>query len=171
VERALLAEIYHALQKLIGLHRQLLEATRGEHQAIVEANLKGIQMATNMKQALVETIGQTESSRLKSTGQLAAVLGKNPAELTLKNIIQIAQDVDRAVSDSLRTSYNVLNLLIQRITEQNQSNKILIENSLAHMQKLRGNALTEASSASVTYTQQGEKSVNVKSSHLISREA
>ena len=61
------AEIHASLQKLIGLHRQLLETVRLEHDAIRDANLSAIEDSTRAKEALIAAIARVSS---QSSGSL-----------------------------------------------------------------------------------------------------
>lgn len=163
--------IYRVLQKLIGFHRQLLEKTRSERAALVEANVSAIQEATHAKEALIEAIRQEENRRLKITGDLAIEWKKPLRELTLPNIIIEVQGKDLKTAELLRSSYNTLTFLIQRIEEQNQSNLKLVETSLEHINNMKKNVLGESNPHSDTYTQQGQKMTPTGGARLLSKEA
>ncbi len=166
-----LVSLYQNLQKLAGLHRQLLDVVRLERQFIIQAHLNEIHNVTNMKQALVESVYQVESERLKLTSELAIYWKKPFYDLTLSNIIIHIQGVDPKGADQFRSTYNLLTILIQRITEQNQDNRLLIEKSLEHVHEMKKNILGEACQKSSTYTHQGQRTTNQAVSRIISQEA
>src|SRR5205823_5142985 len=116
----LLAQIYQVLQKMIGLHRQLLELVRLEREALVQANLMEIQNHTCAKQVLVEAIHQAEKERQNLVVELAGRLKVPPQEFTLPNIIIAIQGNDSKRAEQYRSAFNALTILIQRISEQNQ---------------------------------------------------
>lgn len=167
----ILIQIYQNLQKLVGFHRQLLDIVRLERQALVQANLGEIQSSTTGKQVLIESIQQVESARLKLMGELAIQWKRPYRELTLPNIIITIQGIDPKGAEQFRSSYNALTILIQRITEQNRDNRLLIEKSLEHVGEMKKNILGEVSKKSNTYTQQGQRTTHHPVSRLISKEA
>jgi hypothetical protein len=164
-------DLYQTLQKLLGLHRQLLETVRMERDALVNADLNGIQEATHAKQALIEGIRAAEVERLKHVGTLALAWKKPLSELTVLNVAIQVQAKDLKAADQFRSVYNALQLLIKRITEQNQENKGTIERSLSHLVEMKRNVLGEAAPATDTYTARGQKTAGSAGSRLISKEA
>lgn len=164
-------QIYQGLQKLIGLHRQLLDTVRMEHDALVQADLKSIEECTFAKQALIEAIKQLETERLKAIGELAVLWKKAPSELTLSKIIIEVQGNDLKFADSLRSALNTLTIMVKRVAEQNDENRILVERCLEHIREMKKNVLGEATPKSDVYTAKGKKASNGASSRLLSKEA
>jgi len=166
-----LEPLYHVLQKLTGLHRQLLDTVRMEREALVAADKKSIQETTYAKEAIIEAIRQQESLRMKCMGELFAIWKKPPSEMTLKQVMIHVQGYDPKSAEVLRGTYNALTVMIQHITEQNLSNRELIEVSLEHVQNMKKNVLSEAVPNSNTYTAHGQKTGGASGARLISREA
>lgn len=164
------AQVYQSVQKLIGLHRQLLDNVRLEHEALVGANLKGIQSVTASKQALIESIQLAETERLRFLGELALLWKKPMRELTLINIGIAIQVEDPKGGEQLRTAFNVLTVLIKRISEQNDLNRSLVEKSLEHIQAMKRNTLSASAPRTDVYNQQGKRESNSGSSRLLSKE-
>lgn len=167
----LLNQIYQCLQKLTGLHRQLIEIVRAEREALVQADLKAIESTTQAKQKIIEDIYQVESQRVKLTTHLAMAWKKPLHDLSISNIIIQIQSVDSKLAEQFRSVFNALTILIQRISEQNRDNRSLLEKSIEHIQKMKMNVLGEGSPKSGTYTQQGQRASGGTSSRLISKEA
>ncbi len=163
--------IYESLQRLTGLHRQLLDTVRLEREALVAANIKQIEEATSAKQALVEGIRQAESDRLKRTAELALAWRRPLRELTLPQLIIAFQSSDPKISEQLRSAFNALTLLIKRISDQNQDNKALVETSLMHIQEMKKNVLSETVPKSNTYTAKGKRSAGASGARLLEKEA
>lgn len=166
-----LNQIYETLQNLTGLHRQLLEVVRLERTSLIEANLKAIHAVTAKKQSLVEAIADAEKQRLRLVTELSTIWKKPAKDLTLPGIIIEIQGRDLKSADQLRSIFNALTILIQRITDQNAANRILIERSLEHIGAMKKNVLGETSAAANTYTPSGQKSSGVQISRLFSGEA
>ncbi|OFZ80590.1 MAG: hypothetical protein A3K03_04605 [Bdellovibrionales bacterium RIFOXYD1_FULL_44_7] len=166
----ILDKIYEALQRLIGLHRQMLETVRLERECLAQADLKGIHEATCAKEAIIATISQAEIQRVKATAELALVWKKPIKELTLPTIIIAIQTTDTKRSESLRSSFNALTFLIQRIKEQNNENRELVEKSLEHVANMKRNILGVAHPTNQTYTAKGRKTEKTGQSRLLSKE-
>jgi hypothetical protein len=164
-------EIYQALQKLIGFHRQLREAVLAEREALVSADLTAIQETVSLKQGLIEEIRRTEAARLRATQELAQLWRKDPASLTLQNLIIIVQGKDLKFAEQLRSSLNAITVLIGHITEQNDSNRALVEKSLEHVHEMKKNILGETVPKSTTYTPQGQRSQGMQGARILSKEA
>ncbi|MDR3605890.1 MAG: flagellar protein FlgN [Oligoflexia bacterium] len=175
MSQELIGRLHASLQKLIGFHRQLLEAVRAEKDALVQAEMRAIRETTCTKQVLVESIKLEEAARLRVVAELAAAWGKKPAELPLSQIIietqATSRGLDPKITENLRSSLNALTLLVKRVTEQNQENSRFVERALEHVGNMKRNVLGEASPNSQTYTQQGTRSAASAGNRLISREA
>jgi flagellar biosynthesis/type III secretory pathway chaperone len=164
--------IHQSLQKLIGLHRQLLETVRLEREALKSADLAGIEEATRTKEALIAAIAREEIERLKSVAAFAVAHKRKVHDCTLQQIILEVQATDIKASEQMRSAFNALTILIQRIREQNEANKILVEESLLHVSKMKGNVIGERAPKTEVYTSQGKKAVaRTGKSGLLSREA
>ncbi|MEK6704683.1 MAG: flagellar protein FlgN [Candidatus Poribacteria bacterium] len=166
-----IAKIHQIIQRQIGLHRQLLDAVRAEREALISADLKRIQDITTLKQSVLNKIQRVETERLQFLAELVVTFKKPLRELTLTNIIVIAQGEDIKAAEQLRSGYNALNVLIQRITEQNKDNKILVEKSLEHVFEMKKNVLGESVPKSELYTPRGQKIGGIGGARLISKEA
>ncbi|MGK5082221.1 flagellar protein FlgN [Bdellovibrionota bacterium FG-1] len=163
-------QIRESLQKLIGLHRQLLEACRLEREALVQADLNGIEETTQEKQALVEAIRAAEVERLNHVATLAMAWKRPLRELSLSNLILAVQATAPKMSDQLRSNLNALTVLLDRIQEQNDDNRRLVERSLVHVNQMKKNVLGEAVPKSNTYTAHGQRQATTSGARLISKE-
>jgi hypothetical protein len=164
-------KIHTSLQKLTGLHRQLMETIRLERESLLAADIKGIEDATRSKQLLIEAVRAAENERIKAVSELALVWKKRLTDLTLPVIFTQIQTSHPKLAEQLRSAYNALTILIKRITEQNQDNFTLVENSLSHIHEMKKNVLGETVPKSNTYNPQGQKASSVKGARLISKEA
>jgi flagellar biosynthesis/type III secretory pathway chaperone len=163
--------LHTSLQRLIGLHRQLLDAVRMERQALNDADLKLIQEATASKQALIEGIRAAETERLKIVADLAMKWKRPMPELTISEIAIAVQGYDPKFAEQLRTASNALTILISRVTDQNRDNAALVQKSLAHVEQMKRNVLGESVPRSNTYTASGNRSAPVSGARLLSKEA
>lgn len=162
--------LYHSLQKLLGLHRQLLETIRLERQVLIQADLKAIQTLTCNKHALIESIHQAEQSRLNQVIEHAVLWKKNQQELTLSQIIIEIQGRDPTGANQLRSACNALSILIQRISDQNSENQSFISKSIEHLNQMKSNILGEGAPRSTTYNQNAQKTSRPQTHRLLSKE-
>jgi flagellar biosynthesis/type III secretory pathway chaperone len=165
------SKIHNSLQKLVGMHRQLLDVVRAEKDALIEANLRGVQEATSAKQALIENIKNEETARQTHVLELAMILKRPISSLTLLEIAVAVQGEDPKSAEQLRSTFNALTILIKRVTDANQSNSELVNRSLFHIREMKKNVLGDATEKSNTYTQQGTRSAAAGASRLIERKA
>jgi flagellar biosynthesis/type III secretory pathway chaperone len=165
-----LLSINQVLKKLIGSHRQLLDVVREEKACLVQADLSKIQAATRAKEGIIEEILRLESDRLKLLTELSVEWKKPLKDLTLSQLVIAIQGTDPQGAEQFRSNFNVLTVLIQRITEQNQESQALMERSLVHIRQMNQNVLGEATAKSSTYTQQGHRSAGIKPPRYISKE-
>jgi hypothetical protein len=163
--------IHQILERLVGLHRQLLETVRFEKASLIAADLSGIQEATSAKETLIEAIRVQEKLRIEQLA-LIALASKRPfSTLNYQAVILLSQEKDQKKSEQIRTSSNALLLLIQRIREQSGYNLELIETSLGHIENMKKNILGEASPEAQVYSQQGQKKNGPQGARLLSAEA
>jgi flagellar biosynthesis/type III secretory pathway chaperone len=148
-----------------------MEVVRLEREALVQAELKAIQEATLSKQALLEAIRQAESERLKATAEIAVAIKRPLRDLTLNQVIISVQGLEPKTADQLRSSLNMLTILVERIQEQNEENRSLLEKSLEHLHTMKRNVLGEATPKANTYTSHGQKSHSGAAARWVSREA
>ena len=164
-------QIYLSLQKLLELHRQLLDAVTMERNALVAADLKDLLNSTQAKEGLIQLIRAQENERAKFTSELVMIWKRPLRELSLTNIILALQVYDPKGAEQMQSVYTAISILIARISETNEYNKGLVERSLEHIHQMKKNILGEASPRSNTYTQQGQRSNNAGNSRLLSQEA
>ena len=149
-----------------------MDIVRMEREALVQADVRGIQEATVAKQAMIEGIQRAETERLKALSELAVLWKRPMRDLTLPAIIVTIQSLDPKFTEQLRSAYNALTILIKRITESNKDNQVLVERSLENIHHMKQNILGESVPKASTYTQNGQK-VNQTTSgpRFVSKEA
>lgn len=163
-------QIYDILQKQIGYHRQLLDLVRAERDALLTADLKAIQDCTYSKEALIEAVRTAEDARHRIVMDLAMIWKKPIKELSLQQIILIAQGENLAKSDQLRSAFTTLTIMIERIREQNLANSRIVERSMEHISAMKKNVLGESSPKAQTYGTSGQRVAPSPGARLISKE-
>lgn len=166
--------LHECLQRLIGLKRQLLEIIRAEHEALVQAQVKSIQEATYAKHGIIEAIREKESERRIALAEISTLWNKPTESLTLSALIQSLQNSsntrDQKRAELFQNNLNILTLLLKRVSEQNDENRILVEKFLIHLNQMKLNVLGELSPKADLYTQQGTRANVSTAARLISKE-
>ncbi len=165
-----LEDLIQILNRILGSHRQLLEAVRREREVLISMEMPRIQAMTHFKEGLVVEVQGLESERLKLMAGLAVELKMPEKELSLQQIILAVEPRFSHLASKLRTALNALTLIIQRIQEQNQSNEALIQNTLNHLRQMNQNVKGEATSKSSLYTQKAQRSAGFLPPQYISQE-
>lgn len=150
--------LHESLQNLIGLHRQLYEITKHEHEAITQADTKATYESVANKEALIHWIHQAELERQAVTLALKKSEGfdedSNPS---LKELILHYQSLNPELATRLQADLSALVILVERVKKQNQINGGLIEQSLKHINNMKGNIFGETTHQGKTYNQMGQK--------------
>jgi flagellar biosynthesis/type III secretory pathway chaperone len=167
----ILERIYSTLQRMLGLHRQLYEICKMEREAIVNVDLKAVGERTSAKELVIETIRQAEAERIRESARLSVEWGVPLSDLTLGFIAREIEPIDAKTAEKFRSALTALTVLIDRAKKQNESNRELIEQSLAHVHEMKKNVLGESQPASSTYGNQGQKVAQTGGARLLSTEA
>ena len=167
-----LEKLFKSLRKQVGLQRQMLEIVRRERELLVAADFAKIQEVTFSKEALVNSVRKCELERQEVCRLLGAQYQPKEGVVTLGQIIEVLQGVDRQKADELRSTFTALKMLVERVNSQNRSNQEFVESSLVHIGKMKENVLGEGHKHSQTYTPKGKrKTSHTQNSNLVSEEA
>jgi len=165
-----LNDLVSRLQKLLSLHRQLLESLRAEREALLAVDVKRIHEVTLEKQGILQQILAAEQARVTAARNVATLLNVPADSTSLGQIVLHSQSVSLKISDQLRSVQQALVHLVTRIQEQNDSNRGLVETSLEHVNQMKRNVLGEAMPKSGTYSSSGQRQNAPAQSRLISTE-
>ena len=150
-------DILVILQKMVGMHRQLLEHVRLEREALVQADRKTIQEQALAKRGVVEAINGLEDRRRGYALSLARLWQRQPEKLILSEIILELQVRAPKLAESLRSTQNALRVLVERVIAQNESNRQLLETSVKHVDAMKKNILGEADPLRAGYNPSGQR--------------
>jgi len=166
--------LHESLQELIGLHRQLYEIVKYEHEAITQADTKATYEAVANKEALLHWIHRAELERQSIALELRDSENiDDSAQPTLKEWIIHFQSKDPELANRLQSDLSALMVLVDRVKRQNQINGGLINQSLKHINNMKGNIFGETVPQGKTYNQLGQKNQSQGGTHaprLVSKE-
>lgn len=165
-----LEDLYRILQRLIMLHRNLLDVIKREKECLVEADLKNIHQIISEKEAVISLIQACENDRLRLAGALIHIWKIPISELTLLNLIEKIQLQSVTEADRFRSAHEALAFLLSKCRESNLENASLVERSLGHVLEMKKNIIESVTGHREGYDKHGRKPGRGSQSRLISRE-
>ena len=126
---SLMEELIDTLRKEQETYHSLLPVVECKTQAIIENDLKKIQVITEVEQEAIGKIMTLEIKRAKVIKNMGIVLNKKVSDLTLPNLIQLL-DKQPAQQQELKEIHTELTKILNRVNSVNEHNKNLIEQSL-----------------------------------------
>ena len=144
---SLLEEMICVFEDQSDLHRSLISVLRDEEAAIVGSKLSGLNKANREKETLILKIKKLEDKRFDLVSTLANSLGDERHDLTLEKLCKITNE---PYSSRLNSCRENLMLSISKAKELNNSNKILLNNSIEFIRNsltLFNNLMTSRSNA------------------------
>jgi flagellar biosynthesis/type III secretory pathway chaperone len=167
----ILSELYLQLQKLLTLHRQLLDLLRAERQALVDADPAKIEELALSKQGLLDQIALADESRRKLVSSVAAA-ARLPAEtVALSRVAIVAQGLQVKLGEQFRSVQQALSHILTKVEEQGAYNRALVEQSLERLVQMKRNIVGSEAPKSGTYSASGQQAAPGSGARLISREA
>ena len=165
-----LTELHQNLQKLLTLHRQLLELLRRERDALVGADAAAIEDRAIEKQGVLDQIAFYDNERRKLLGLVGTTARITADQLTLSRVAIIAQGVQLKMGEQFRSVQQALSHIITRIEEQGAYNRELVERSLETLAQMKRNIIGASEPSPGTYSANGQRSAQAPGARLISRE-
>ena len=165
-----LTELHQNLQRLLALHRQLLELLRRERDALVGADAAAIEDRALEKQGVLDQIAFYDNERRKLLGLVGTTARVAADQLTLSRVAIIAQGVQLKMGEQFRSVQQALSHIITRIEEQGSYNRELVERSLETLAQMKRNIIGASEPNPGTYSASGQRSAQAPGARLISRE-
>lgn len=123
------------LETIDRLYRSLLEALDRERAALAEVSLPAFMLAGENKTALLERLKDLEDQRAQQIRQLAAALGLPQQGITVSDL---AGCLPPAAAARLKVGSRNLRITLNRVHEQNEANRSLLDDSLDFVQNALG---------------------------------
>lgn len=162
---SLMEELIQTLDAEELLYRELLPVEEEKTRAIIANDLKSLQEITNREHELVDRTATLEKKREQVASDMATVLGKNPATITLE---QIAEALKNQPEDQkkLQEVHDRLRKTVMRLQEVNDQNKVLLKESM-EMVEFNMNVIrsTRMSSGSSNYSSDASEVAGMAPQH------
>lgn len=135
--------LHEYLQRLVGLHVQLLDQVKVEAQALAEADLRVLHESSLAKEALIALIRIEDHQRQMIVDQLQFDGHLPRTTNTLIQIIAHLHGIAPNLADRMQSTLNTLKVIIERIQMQSRINAGVIDKSLHHVLAMKDNLLGE----------------------------
>ena len=126
---SLMEEMISTLSQEKELYLALLPIAEEKTKAIVANDLEALQRITDKEQEAIDRVGALERKRTEVLNNMGIVLGRKPEELTLTELIKVAEKQPKAQAD-LRELKDALGKSVKRLADLNERNGALIRQSL-----------------------------------------
>ncbi|HJV44986.1 MAG TPA: flagellar protein FlgN [Bacillota bacterium] len=131
-----LGKIKQTLEKMLVIHKRLLDLEKEKQMVLVNGDAKLLQNVINQESTLVEQIGKLEGERQQQVKQFASEK-KLPSQIsTVNDLIRCLDNQEE--KSSLIQSAQQLTVLVEEIQQLVKSNQELIKLSLSYVQYSMG---------------------------------
>ena len=162
----LLLELVAILDQEIELHKELLSLLHRDRELIIELCTEEIFENNKKKETVVLKTKMLEESRLLLINKLSQHYVVSSSDLTLSKVVSLVEEPYRS---RLATCRSTLLALIKSISDVNQSNSLIVKDSL-HYFEYSLDFLHYTSAASPTYLDSGKIKDPVHLRGLLSKE-
>ncbi len=162
-------ELVISLDQLVTVYRHLLDVVRKENEVLVVADVQEIPSINQSKEKMVLKIRELDLKWQASADQLFKTFNIESSAHTLLELSKHYAGEERVKLEQL---HSVLNMLVQRISELNKKNEILVQAALSHITGAM-NSITLTLNENPTYKNSGNMQSTNKDAQgrLVSREA
>ena len=126
---SLMEEMISTLSQEKDLYLTLLPIAEEKTKAIVANDLEALQRITDKEQEAIDRVGALERKRAEVLNNMGIVLGRKPEELTLTELIKVAEKQPKVQADLCELK-DALAKSVKRLADLNERNGALIRQSL-----------------------------------------
>ena len=127
----LINDLLDVLNEQAENYENLLALSREKHEVLVQNDVKSLQKITNVENIIVGNNQRLEKKRIKITGDISTVLGKENTDMTLALLAQLIQQQDE--HPSLVNVMHRLRTAVEDLKLVNERNKSMLEFSMDYV--------------------------------------
>jgi flagellar biosynthesis/type III secretory pathway chaperone len=120
------------LDKELATFRLMLAALDSEQRALIDNDIQGLDEAVATQKALVQRASTQELARVKIIRQMAPMMHEDPKTLTLRRLIDLAEE---SFAGRLTAQREELVILQDQLRKNNRQNAVLIKQSMKYVDK------------------------------------
>ncbi|NLJ89859.1 MAG: flagellar protein FlgN [Clostridiales bacterium] len=125
---SLIEELTTTLKKEEIIYSNIIPIQEEKTKVIVSNDLESLSLITKQEEEFINEINKLEKRREEIVKNIALVLGRDPASLNIRTIIELLKGQEE--QKDLAAVYDDLARTLKRATSINERNKALIEQSL-----------------------------------------
>lgn len=168
-ENGFSSELSYILEKLIVLHRSLLDLLQEEYEQMTFVDAKSLLETAHSKEVLLFEIWNLEQLRIKTSERIALEQGLVPSKITLLNL---TKNLPQQEQEKLKTQRTILNQLLKQAKERNARNQFFVESSLVRLDQMKKNVLGMGNNSNENYSHSGiRQPIHEQGGRLLSTEA
>lgn len=130
---SLTEELISVLEKEHEVYDRLIPITEQKTKVIISGDLDELQKVTDKEQEIVDQVTALEKKREEIIINMGTVLNRDPKTLKLKMMVKLLEKRPEE-QKKLATLHDLLTAQLKRVAEQNEKNKMLINQSLEMIQ-------------------------------------
>lgn len=129
---SLIETLVDVLSKESDEYEKLVQIASDKSLAIASENIDQVQSITDKEQEFIERIGKLERERQTALRDIALVTNKSVDDITVKTLVE---DLKSQLEEQIRLSVvrDRLKKLLDRLSEINKYNQVLLEDALQHI--------------------------------------
>ena len=149
-----LSPLFHSLEKLVVLHRSLIDALKLEYTQMSAMDTKGLHESAQTKEFLISEIWNYEQLRIKAAEKIKQNTPslEKKVDVTLQNISEFFSKTD---SDKLLQYRSVLQMLVDEAKALNKKNAEFVIGSLERIEQMKRNVLGLGNNTKENYSNEG----------------
>lgn len=162
---SLMEELIETLEAEEKIYHELLPVERDKTRAIIANDLNALQEITVREHDLVDQTSTLENKREQIAKDIATVLGKNPATITLEQIVEVLKNQPED-QKKLQEVHDRLKQTVTHLQEVNDQNKELLKEAI-DMVEFNMNVIrsTRMSSGSSNYSSNASEVAGMAPQH------
>lgn len=149
----LIAQLGNVLKEETNIYNDVLRVSKQKTSVIVEGKVAELEKIVKTEQTFLKRISGLESRREALVGELSAVFGRKPEELTISNIAELSEGKN---GEMLKNVQKSMTDLISELYRTNEMNSMLVRNSLDYIDFSLG-LFTSLGNEDNNYNPQAEK--------------
>lgn len=166
------SELSFLMEKLVALHRNLVDVLDEENRHMVALDTKGLFETAQTKEVLIAEIWNVEQLRLRVTEMLTLLAGLPAGTAVPVTLQTLTNHLPKEQASKLAASRTALQLLMERARERNMRNMGFAQQSLGRIEEMKRNIMGLNNNNSENYSNSGVRQpITEQGGRLLSTEA
>lgn len=161
-------ELHDVLDRMVRVYRLLLDSVRKERELLIEVNVSELDINNEAKNAALKKLRRLENERVRVVRLLAEHLNLKDEPVKLLDLAAAVNN-NANLAEGLRKKHAVLELLVQRVIENNKKNENLAQSALKNVSGAL-DIIRESTQEKPTYERKGAMKNQGQAGNLVKRQ-